>query len=79
MLGKDLFHHPTTTPWEFLLSAARPTSNLKSKLQYARVTLNHRPPIEGANKIQITAEGNLINYPGELTTRTADVTMLKLH
>jgi hypothetical protein len=34
MLGEDSFHHPSTSPWEFLLSAARPTSNLKSGLQY---------------------------------------------
>ncbi len=34
MLGKDSFHHPPTSPWETLLSAVRPTSNLKSGLQY---------------------------------------------
>jgi hypothetical protein len=34
MLGKDSFHHPPTPPWETFLSAARPTSNLKSSLQY---------------------------------------------
>ncbi len=34
MLGKDSFHHPPTSPWEFLLSAARPTFNIKSGLQY---------------------------------------------
>jgi hypothetical protein len=28
--------------------------------------------------IQITARGNLINYPGELSTQTADLTMPKL-
>jgi hypothetical protein len=34
MLGKDSFHHPPTSPWETLLLATRPTSNLKSSLQY---------------------------------------------
>jgi hypothetical protein len=34
MLGEDSFHHPPTSPWETLLSAARPRSNLKSGLQY---------------------------------------------
>jgi hypothetical protein len=34
MLGKDSFHHPPTSPWETLLSAARPTFTLKSSLQY---------------------------------------------
>ncbi len=39
MLGKDLVHHPPTSPWEFLLSAARPTSNLKSSMQYTWLNL----------------------------------------
>jgi hypothetical protein len=34
MLGKDSFHHPPTSPWKTLLSAATPTLNLKSSLQY---------------------------------------------
>jgi hypothetical protein len=34
MLGEDSFHHPQTSLWETLLSVARPTSNLKSGLQY---------------------------------------------
>jgi hypothetical protein len=34
MLGKDSFHHPPTSPWETLLSVARPTLNLKIGLQY---------------------------------------------
>ena len=46
---------------------------------YARVVLDHRPPKADPNQIQITAGGNLINYPGELTTRTADITTSKLH
>jgi hypothetical protein len=46
---------------------------------YARVVVDHRPPKADPNRIQITAGGNLINYPGELTTRTADITTSKLH
>jgi hypothetical protein len=30
------------------------------------------------HRIQITAGGNLINYPGELSTRTGDITTSKL-
>ena len=33
---------------------------------------------EGQNRVRITAGGNLIDYPGELTTRTADMRTSKL-
>ena len=46
---------------------------------YARVVVNHRPQKTDPNCIRITAGGNLINYPGKLTTRTADITTSKLH
>jgi hypothetical protein len=41
---------------------------------YARVVVDHRPQKADPNRIRITAGGNLINYPGELATRTADIT-----
>jgi hypothetical protein len=40
---------------------------------YANVVVNHCPQKEDPNQIWITAGGNLINYPGVLTTRTAKV------
>ena len=33
---------------------------------------------EDPNRVRITAGGNLINYPGELTIRTADLTTSKI-
>ncbi len=45
---------------------------------YTQVVIDHRPQKADPNRIRITAGGNLINYPGELTTRTADVTTAKL-
>ena len=46
---------------------------------YAQVVVDHHPQKTDPNCIRITAGGNLINYPGELTTRTADITTSKLH
>ncbi len=48
-------------------------------ITYARVVVNRRPQKEDPNFIRITAGGNLINYPGELTGRTADITTAKLY
>ena len=45
---------------------------------YARVVVDFRPQKEDPNRVRITAGGNLIAYPDELTTRTADLTVSKI-
>jgi hypothetical protein len=47
-------------------------------ITYARVVVDFRPQKADPHRICITAGRNLINYPGELTTRTADLTTSKL-
>jgi hypothetical protein len=41
---------------------------------YARIVVDYRPQKADPNRVRITVRGNLIDYPGELTTRTADIT-----
>ena len=43
-------------------------------ITYAQVVVDFHPQKADPHRICITAGGNLINYPGELTTRTADLT-----
>ncbi len=45
---------------------------------YAQVVVDFRPQKADPHCIRITMGGNLINYPGELSTRTADLTTSKL-
>ena len=45
---------------------------------YANIAIDYRPQKEDPNQVRITAGGNLIDYPGELTTRTADLTTSKI-
>ena len=45
---------------------------------YARVVVDYRPQKQDPNRVRITVGGNLINYPGELTTRTADLVTSKI-
>ncbi len=45
---------------------------------YARVVVDFCPQKADPHRIRITAGGNLINYPGELSTWTADLTTSKL-
>ena len=45
---------------------------------YGRIVVNYRSQKKDPNRVRITAGGNLIDYPGELTTRTADLTTSKI-
>ena len=40
---------------------------------YTRIVVDYRPQKEEKNRVQITAGENLITYPGEVTTRQADL------
>ena len=45
---------------------------------YARIVVDYWAHKDDPNRFRITVGGNLINYPGELTTRTADPTTTKV-
>ena len=45
---------------------------------YAHVVVDFRPQKADPNRVRITAGGNLIQCPGDLTTRTADITTSKI-
>jgi hypothetical protein len=45
---------------------------------YARVIVHFHPQKDDPHRIRITAGGNLINYPGKLSTRMANLTTSKL-
>ena len=45
---------------------------------YARIVVDYRPQKDDPNRVHITVGGNLIDYPFELTTRTADLTTSKI-
>ena len=48
------------------------------KITYARLVVDFRPQKADPNRVRMTAGGNLIEYAGELTTRTADLTTAKI-
>ena len=45
---------------------------------YANIVVDYRPHKDDSNRVRITSGGNLIIYPGELTTRIADITTSKI-
>ena len=42
------------------------------------MVVDYRPQKPDPNQVRITVGGNLIKYPGDLTTRTADLTTSKI-
>ena len=45
---------------------------------YARMVVDYRRQKKDPNRVRITVGGNLIDYPGELTTKTADLVTSKI-
>jgi hypothetical protein len=50
----------------------------KKDITYVRICANYRPEKEDPNRIRITLGGNMVNYPGDVGTRTADLITVKL-
>ena len=49
-----------------------------STVTYARIVIDYRAQKTDPNRVRIIVGGNLIDYPGELTTRTADLATSKV-
>jgi hypothetical protein len=45
---------------------------------YARIVMDYWPQKKDPNRVHITVGGNLVNYPGELTTQTAELVTTKI-
>ncbi len=76
--GDNKTGQPGTNKMFIMLPSDVPNIPKDRVITYARVVVDHRPQRADPNQISITAGGNLINYPGKLTTGTADITTAKL-
>ena len=47
-------------------------------ITYAKIVADYRAQKNDPNRVRITAGGNLLKYPGELSTKVADLTTSKL-
>ena len=48
------------------------------KITYGRIVVDYRSQKDDPNRVRITAGGNLIEYAGEVTTKTADLVTSKV-
>jgi hypothetical protein len=63
----------------FFLSHAEILSIPKDRtVTYGRIVIAHHPQKEDPNCVRITVGGNLIKYPFEPTTRTANMLLSKI-
>ena len=76
--GDDLTATPGTNTIYVLTHAHIRKIPPDRTVTYARIVVDYRPQKSDPNRVRLTAGGNLINYPGELTTRTADLTTAKI-
>ncbi len=56
-----------------------PNIPIDQAVKYANVVVHYYPQKEDPNQIWIKAGSNLIKYPGELTTQTANILTSKLY
>ena len=76
--GDDLTQTPGTNAI-FVLTHDQIKSIPRDRtVTYARVVVDYRPQKQDPNRVRLTAGGNLINYPDELTTRTSDLITTKI-
>jgi hypothetical protein len=50
----------------------------RKDVTYARICADYRPEKSDPNRIRITVGGNLVNYPGDVGIKTADLLTVKL-
>jgi hypothetical protein len=62
----------------FFISMDEVPSDRRKDVTYARICANYPPEKADPNRIRITLGGNLVNYPGDVGTRTADMLTVKL-
>ena len=47
-------------------------------ITYGRIVVDYREQKADPNRVRITAGGDLIDYPGEVSTRSSDLTTTKI-
>jgi hypothetical protein len=62
----------------FFISMDEVPSDRRKDVTYARICTNYRPEKADPNRIRITLGRNVVNYPGDMGTRTADMLTVKL-
>ena len=77
-LAQGYLHEKGTSTINFLTHYQIKFIPANRTVTYARIVVDYRPQKADPNSVCITTGGNLITYPNELTTRTAELTTTKI-
>jgi hypothetical protein len=77
-LAQGLNGEEGTNTIRFMAPEDIPTTPKEQTVTYAQIVVDYRPQKADPNRVRNTVGGNLIDYPGELTTRTADLVTSKI-
>ena len=69
---------PGTNTIKFMTHEEIKTISTDRTVTYARIVVDYRAHKDDPNRVRITVGGNLIKYPRELTTHTADLMTTKV-
>ncbi len=76
--GNKVTNTPGTNNVFFLDHTAIKNIPTNRKLTYACIVVDYGPQKPDPNSVRITVDGNLIEYPHEVTTQTADLVTNKI-
>ena len=62
----------------FFLHHSNIHENIRKYVTYGRIVVDYSPPKYELHRTHLTVGGNLIKYPGEVSTRTAYLTTKKI-
>eukprot|EP00978_Attheya_sp_CCMP212_P037217 scaffold173970_cov26-Attheya_sp.AAC.1 len=62
----------------FVINHAEIPQDRRKQVTYGRIVVDHRPQKTEPNRTRLTVGGNLIDYPGDVSTATADTTTAKI-
>ena len=75
-LSQGYKSHARNDTIEFIFHKDKPKYR---RATYVRYVCDIRPQKTDTHRTRITAGGNLIDYPGEVSTQTSDLNTMKLH
>ena len=76
--SKEIIRLATTTETIFFINKSKILDERKGNVTYIRIMCTYRDSKKDKYRTRITIGGNLINYPGDCRTPTADLLTVKL-
>ncbi len=77
-LAQGALGRVTGTDTIFFIDHSKIPDDRRGDVTYGRIVVLHRPEKTEPNRTRLTVGGNLIDYPGDVSTPTADTTTAKM-